>query len=196
MEKSRFITTVARVDSVDEAVAVLKAVRKKYYDATHNCYAYIVDDKMKYSDDGEPQGTAGLPIFDYLRGHRMNRICVVVTRYFGGVKLGTGGLVRAYGGAVSDAIYPLPHWAYVDCIKTEVVVDYTSYNAVRNELKYFCKTLDTRFDDKVTMITLSTDDMYNTIADIVSEITNGKGTCKVLEYLMESFVPDTDKESR
>jgi len=97
---SKFIGHAFPVSSEDEAERVLKEVRKTYYDATHNCYAWRVgtgkDELFRYSDDGEPSGTAGKPIFDMLDKHGVTNLLVVVTRYFGGTKLGTGGLVKAY----------------------------------------------------------------------------------------------------
>ena len=97
-KKSRFIGYVKPVTTEDEAIEFVNAVRKKHSDATHNCYAYIVRENniMRYSDDGEPAGTAGMPILDVLRKEDLTDVCVVVTRYFGGTLLGTGGLVRAY----------------------------------------------------------------------------------------------------
>ena len=96
IQKSVFMANVKGVDTVQEAREFYQEIAKKHYDATHNCYAYVVDDKMKFSDDGEPQGTAGMPILQVIQKQNLNRVCVVVTRYFGGIKLGAGGLVRAY----------------------------------------------------------------------------------------------------
>ena len=96
IEKSRFIATAIHVDSVEEAQEFIASKRKKYFDATHNCYGYLIGDKAKFSDDGEPQGTAGMPIYECIKNSKIDHVCVVVTRYFGGIKLGAGGLVRAY----------------------------------------------------------------------------------------------------
>ncbi|MCK4857045.1 MAG: YigZ family protein, partial [candidate division Zixibacteria bacterium] len=105
---SRFIGETCLVASVDEAVARLAVVRKREYQATHHCYAYVTGwpDQVgfKYSDDGEPSGTAGRPIYDVITGHALTNLLVVVTRYFGGTKLGTGGLVRAYSEAARAAV--------------------------------------------------------------------------------------------
>ena len=109
-KRSRFIATLVPVTSEEEATAEIEVLRKKYYDARHNCYAYIVfsDDGKEViersSDDGEPSGTAGRPILDVLSGNQIRNILVVVTRYFGGTLLGTGGLVRAYTTATKDAV--------------------------------------------------------------------------------------------
>ena len=104
IDKSKFITTIYPVDTVEKINEILQATNKKYYDATHNCYAYIVDDegsKEKYSDDGEPKGTAGQPIMNVLKRKNLRNILVVVVRYFGGIKLGAGGVLRAYSKATS-----------------------------------------------------------------------------------------------
>lgn len=106
-KKSKFIATVYKVDTPAEAEAYMAQLRKKYYDATHNCYAYQIGEKnefQKSSDDGEPQGTAGKPILDVLKGEEIKNTLICVTRYFGGTLLGTGGLVRAYGKAAKEGL--------------------------------------------------------------------------------------------
>ncbi|MBR6736878.1 MAG: YigZ family protein [Clostridia bacterium] len=107
IEKSRFITTINRVDGEDSAKKFVQSIKSTYPDATHNCYAYIADNGgfyVKFSDDGEPQGTAGLPMLETLKAKGLKQVAVVVTRYFGGVKLGTGGLARAYADCVKKAV--------------------------------------------------------------------------------------------
>lgn len=105
IEKSRFICTLKKVDSEEEAQEFIKAMKKQYWDATHNCSAYIVDAlAQRSSDDGEPSGTAGIPMLEVLKKNELVGTAAVVTRYFGGVKLGAGGLVRAYSGSVAGAI--------------------------------------------------------------------------------------------
>ncbi len=105
---SRFIARAAPVDLVQAADAFIADLQKQHYDATHNCYAYIVgrgaDAVFRFNDDGEPSGTAGKPILQSIRGRELTNIVVVVTRYFGGIKLGTGGLIRAYGGAAAQVL--------------------------------------------------------------------------------------------
>lgn len=105
IEKSRFICTLKKVSSETEAQEFIKAVKKEFWDATHNCSAYIVDDlAQRSSDDGEPSGTAGIPMLEVLRKNQLVGTAAVVTRYFGGIKLGVGGLVRAYSGSVAGAV--------------------------------------------------------------------------------------------
>lgn len=105
IEKSRFICTLKKVDSEAEAQEFIKAIKKEFWDATHNCSAYIVDEMaQRSSDDGEPSGTAGLPMLEVLRKNKLTNTAAVVTRYFGGIKLGAGGLVRAYTNSVAEAV--------------------------------------------------------------------------------------------
>ncbi|MGL5207238.1 MAG: YigZ family protein, partial [Acidaminococcaceae bacterium] len=107
IDKSRFICTLKKVATEEEAQEFIKEIKKKYWDATHNCSAYIVGETgmaQRSSDDGEPSGTAGLPMLEVLRKNHLHNVAAVVTRYFGGIKLGAGGLVRAYTNSVATAI--------------------------------------------------------------------------------------------
>lgn len=105
IEKSRFICTLKKVQSEAEAQEFIKAIKKEFWDATHNCSAYIVDEMaQRSSDDGEPSGTAGLPMLEVLRKNKLTNTAAVVTRYFGGIKLGAGGLVRAYTNSVAETV--------------------------------------------------------------------------------------------
>lgn len=106
IEKSRFLTYTKMTETEDEAKAFIESIRKKHPFATHNCYAYVVDGgkTARFSDDGEPQGTAGIPMLEVLKNKGLKDTTVVVTRYFGGIKLGAGGLVRAYSGATSQGL--------------------------------------------------------------------------------------------
>jgi uncharacterized YigZ family protein len=132
IDRSRFIATVGRAGTVDDARAFIDAVRTEFPDATHNCWAYVVGPPgdtrtIGMSDAGEPSGTAGRPMLDVLLGSGMGDVVAVVTRYYGGVKLGRGGLVRAYGGAVKLALDDLPRTERVP--STELVVEF-GYPAV------------------------------------------------------------------
>lgn len=107
IKKSRFITHLKRVNNETEAQAFIESVRKEHWKATHNCTAYTLglnDEIQRYDDDGEPSGTAGIPMLELLKSKEIKDVAAVVTRYFGGIKLGAGGLIRAYGGAVNEAI--------------------------------------------------------------------------------------------
>lgn len=105
ISKSRFICSLKKVKTEEEAQDFIKAVKKEFWDATHNCSAYVIDEQhQRSSDDGEPSGTAGIPMLGVLRKQELQQVVAVVSRYFGGIKLGAGGLVRAYAGSVSQAI--------------------------------------------------------------------------------------------
>lgn len=139
-KKSKFIANVFCVESVKEAEEVIKQVRKKYYDAKHNCFAYRVleNDSIieKASDDGEPSGTAGMPMLDILKGKDIVNCVAIVTRYFGGILLGTGGLVRAYSEAINKAIDEIKLFEIEEGYEIEIVLDYKNFKL----FNYYCKT--------------------------------------------------------
>lgn len=174
-KKSRFIANVKPITSEDDAVAYIEEIKKKYWDARHNCYAYQLGDKneiQRYSDDGEPGGTAGMPILDVLRGKDIKNTIIVVTRYFGGTLLGTGGLVRAYslsareGIAVAGLIERIPH------IKQHFIVDYTLSGKVQYEILNGGHILeDTIYTDKVEFVVLSEVNISNKLVENIINIT-------------------------
>ncbi|MGN1104614.1 MAG: YigZ family protein [Candidatus Coproplasma sp.] len=156
IEKSRFIATSCHVEGEEEAKAFIEEIRKTYRDATHNCYAYIADDKgnfMRFSDDGEPQGTAGMPMLEVIKANNLKQTAVVVTRYFGGIKLGAGGLVRAYSGAVAENVAQAKRVCYQPCTQSEYIADYPATDTL---LRYFsendCSVVDTKYSDRVLFI--------------------------------------------
>lgn len=138
-KKSKFIADVFHVENIEEAEEKIKAIKKKYYDAKHNCVAYrVVKDEQvveKSSDDGEPSGTAGGPMLNILQKNNLCNIVVVVTRYFGGILLGTGGLVRAYSDATQKAIEKCIKVYKVEGIEVQVKIDYANLDV----FKYYCK---------------------------------------------------------
>ena len=141
-KKSRFIANICHVDSIEEAEEKIKTIKKKYYDAKHNCVAYRIVENGKVieksSDDGEPSGTAGAPMLNILQKNNLCNILVVVTRYFGGILLGTGGLVRAYSDATQKGIENCIKVYKVDGIEIEVKLDYANLEF----FKYYCKNND------------------------------------------------------
>lgn len=187
IEKSRFIASAIRVDSVDDAVSFINEKKKQYFDATHNCYAYIVGDKAKFSDDGEPQGTAGLPMYECVKNNSIDHVCVVVTRYFGGVKLGAGGLVRAYSGSVADVLREAVKVQMRLCRRVEVTVDYSYLKNLRKALQGVAVEHNVDYADKVTLHYLILSELSTTICDIVSQNTLGKATIALKEELLTSY---------
>ena len=138
VKKSKFITTLYEENSKDEAEKILQNVRKKYFDAKHHCYAYIIEKIEKCSDDGEPSGTAGAPLLALLKSANLTNVIIIVTRYFGGILLGTGGLVRAYTESAKNAIENAKI-VYKDYgIQFEIEI---SYNNLK-EILFICKNLD------------------------------------------------------
>ncbi len=128
IEKSRFITTSRHVESEEEAKDFISEISSKYRDATHNCYAYVCDETgnfLRFSDDGEPQGTAGMPMLEVLKTKKLFQIAAVVTRYFGGIKLGAGGLVRAYSGSISENLDAAQKVLYQMCSESKYTVGYS-----------------------------------------------------------------------
>ncbi len=179
IEKSRFIASAVHVDTVEQAVEFVEQKRKRYYDATHNCYAYIVGNKAKFSDDNEPQGTAGLPMYECIENNNLDFVCVVVTRYFGGVKLGAGGLVRAYSGAVADVLKRAERVTMRLCRTAEVTIDYSLLKTLRRALQGVAIEQNVDFADKVTLHYLFLSESCNTICNIVSQNTLGQGILKL-----------------
>jgi uncharacterized YigZ family protein len=142
INRSRFITTVAYTPTVEAARAFIGQVQAEFGDATHNCWAYLAGppgstSQIGYSDDGEPHGTAGKPMFTVLQHSGVGDISAVVTRYFGGILLGKGGLVRAYSGGVKLALESLPLAQHIPMTQLQVVIDYASIAAVQRLLPAF-----------------------------------------------------------
>lgn len=124
VKKSKFITKIYKVDTLDEIKNTLNKLKEEYSDATHICYAYILEGAMKCSDDNEPSGTAGYPILQVLEKQNLDHILAVVIRYFGGIKLGAGGLVRAYSNSVRDALLKKEVTTLVDGLEIEIKIPY------------------------------------------------------------------------
>jgi len=150
---SRFIASIERVKSKDEAESCYEVFRKKNYNATHNCFAYRIDkNTFRFSDDGEPSGTAGKPMLQTLEGSGILQILCVVTRYFGGTKLGTGGLIRAYSEAVKTALLDLQTKIMVNTISLKLELRYDQEPLIRKMLdQYRGRILDSNYLDLVKM---------------------------------------------
>ena len=137
INKSRFITLLIKINNLDEIEKNLKEIKKKYKDATHYCYAYIIGNKEKCSDNGEPSGTAGMPILNVLKQNDLTNILCVVIRYFGGIKLGAGGLIRAYSTSASEA---LNKTNIVNLIKGYKIVIEFNYDNIK-QINYLLKDI-------------------------------------------------------
>lgn len=153
INKSEFICTVYPVNSVDQINEILTKTRKTYYDATHNCYAYILGDNgetAKNSDDGEPSQTAGIVIYEVLRKNQLTNVLAIVTRYFGGIKLGAGGLIRAYGSSTSNAIKDIQLLKIQKCYIMELNFAYPLLNCI-SKITSSYQELAKDFGDSITM---------------------------------------------
>ena len=153
IEKSRFITYCTHVESEEEARAFLADVRKKHTLATHVCYAFVADkmgNLQRFSDDGEPQGTAGIPILEVIKNKKLFETAVAVVRYFGGVKLGAGGLVRAYSSCAAECLDGADIRVLLTCAEYEIFVDYTGIDGVQKYIStHTCSLLSTDYGENV-----------------------------------------------
>jgi len=176
-KKSVFIGEATTVITEEEALAFIASVKAKYPDARHHVYAYLLreNSKNRYSDDHEPQGTAGLPVLDVLRKGGLTDGVIVVTRYFGGTLLGAGGLVRAYTAAAAGAVREAGLMTYRTFRPASVLLSYTDYNKLLPELeKRAIRVLDTAYAEDVTLsLTMPVED-YEGFADYVTETTAGR----------------------
>ncbi|WCM62628.1 YigZ family protein [Paenibacillus polymyxa] len=187
IRKSRFIGYIQPVQTEEEAVAFIERIKKEHWNATHNCSAYMIgerDEIQKQSDDGEPSGTAGKPILEVIRNQKLKNVAIVVTRYFGGILLGAGGLIRAYSdGAVAaieagDAITRVLHR------EVFVELDYTWLGKVENELRNrSIRTGETMFTDKVTLTCLPLAGDAESFSNWITDLTQGQSLVSEGEQL-------------
>ncbi len=191
-KKSRFIATVRPVETEEEALAFIEEMKKKYWDARHNCSAYVLGERqevMRCSDDGEPSQTAGKPMMDVLTGAGLTNVAVVVTRYFGGTLLGTGGLVRAYSGAVQEglrnSVVITKSWGTM----LEVGTDYNGIG----KLQYLfgqrqIPMMDSEYTDKVKFTVLVPASRVQEIKKAVTEATSGQASLEEKKSLYYAVV--------
>ncbi|HCO81306.1 YigZ family protein [Bacillus sp. (in: firmicutes)] len=201
IEKSRFICHIQRAVSEEEAQAFIQSIKKQHWNATHNCSAYLIGEHdliQKANDDGEPSGTAGVPMLEVLKKRKLKDTVVVVTRYFGGIKLGAGGLIRAYGKSVSEAIN---HVGMVErCLMRTMhtTIDYTWLGKVENELRASSFQLkDIHYAEDVIFETYVEETQTEQFIEWMTELTNGKNVTKEGEliYLEKDVGPikETDE---
>ena len=187
-KKSRFIGQIKPVTSEEEAYAFIEEIKKKHYDARHNCFAFSVGADMpllRFSDDGEPQGTAGKPILEVITSSEIHNICIVVTRYFGGTLLGTGGLVRAYTDASKAALENCETKLIEKLIPTEIKTNYTDMGKIQYILgNHDVKIIDTIYaDDVLLKMNLRKPDADQ----IIKEITDATSARAGIETFDEMF---------
>ena len=176
-KKSRFLGLALHVESEEEAAGYLEKIRKQYYDARHNCYAWIIGEqkeKIRSSDDGEPSGTAGQPILKVLEGSGCTNVMIIVTRYFGGTLLGTGGLVRAYTKASREALEDAELVRMCLCERFTATIDYSFLDRVM----YFLRQAgiapdDTLYSDRVGIVLTVRADLAPGVRERITTLTGG-----------------------
>ena len=180
IKKSRFICHAKRVYSEAEARDFITAIKKEHYKATHNCSAFILGERSEIkrtSDDGEPSGTAGVPMLGVLENHNLTNVCVVVTRYFGGIKLGAGGLIRAYAGSVALAVKEIGIIEIKEQAGIAIQMSYAQYQEYSNFLReHKLMEIETNFTDQIDTIIYVDKEEKENIKSALVEFFNGKVT--------------------
>lgn len=175
IEKSRFIATIAPVSTEEEAQAFIQRISKEFWDATHNCTAYAIgprQEQQRSSDNGEPSGTAGKPMLEVLKKTTITNVAVVVTRYFGGIKLGAGGLIRAYSHSVAKAVQEGPKLLIAPRQIVSLTIDYSYFGSVERQLQTLGLPYQSSFTDTISL------EIYvepNFVSDLETTITNLTG---------------------
>ena len=175
IEKSHFIATIAPVSTEEEAQAFIQRISKEFWDATHNCTAYAIgprQEQQRSSDNGEPSGTAGKPMLEVLKKTTITNVAVVVTRYFGGIKLGAGGLIRAYSHSVAKAVQEGPKLLIAPRQIVSLTIDYSYFGSVERQLQTLGLPYQSTFTDTISL------EIYvepNFISDLETTITNLTG---------------------
>ena len=177
-KKSRFIAHVYAIDSEEQAQGYIEELKKKYWDARHNCYGYVLgknNETQRFSDDGEPSGTAGKPILEVIKGNDIHNILIVVTRYFGGVLLGANGLVRAYSHSTALAIEAAQIKIMMPCYPVSIQTDYALYGKIAYHLpQEDILQLDTIFEDQVELKLLVRDTLWDKLKQELIDLTSGQ----------------------
>ena len=186
-KKSKFIGYAKPVSTQDEAVEFINTIKSKHWDATHNVYAYVLreNNTQRYSDDGEPSGTAGVPVLDVILKENVTDVCVVATRYFGGTLLGAGGLVRAYSHTSKIALDAAHIINMANCQIYSVIVDYSFYDRLNVLLSDFgANVIKSDFSASVSVEFSIKEDASELLKDKLTDISNGKYS---LNYLRSEF---------
>ena len=188
-KRSRFIATLRPVQTEQEACEFVSEIKAKYWDARHDVFAYCLNENnlVRFSDDGEPHGTAGKPVLDVLVGRELKNAAVVVTRYFGGVLLGTGGLVRAYSSACAAAVDSAEICEMRNCVVASITTDYSRYEKLKSMLDNISGAVtDTVFENDITVRFYISFDEYDEFCKKITETFFGKIN---VEKVTEKFFP-------
>ena len=173
INKSKFITNIFYINNLNDINIYLNKIKEKYKDATHHCYAYIINNTKRFNDDGEPNGTAGMPILDCLEKNKLNHTLCIVTRYFGGIKLGAGGLVRAYSNSISNALKNSKFFKLKGGYKIKITFEYNNSKQIDNLVKDY-EITKKEYGKVITYELLITNDFLNKLnkSNIKYEIIN------------------------
>ncbi|MGD6944468.1 YigZ family protein [Cytobacillus gottheilii] len=193
IQKSRFIAFISRAETEEEAQEFIQKIKKEHWNATHNCSAYLIgenDQIQKANDDGEPSGTAGVPILEVLKKRQLKDTVAVITRYFGGIKLGAGGLIRAYGKATSEGLTATGIVERKLMAVMHTTVDYTWLGKLENELRSSVYSIkDIHYLDNVEIEVYVEENQTSAFTDWMTELTNGQGKIRKGESIyMEELV--------
>lgn len=193
IERSKFICDVKGIKDEEEAKAFIESIRKREGLATHHCYAYIADDKgqnQKFSDDGEPQGTAGMPMLNVLKNKKLFKTVAVVTRYFGGIKLGAGGLVRAYSNSVAECVEKATVAENKPIEELSVKIDYDLYSKLVTVIEnHKTKILKTEYTDRVEVIVVVAKENENYVKDFCEKIVDALNGRVIIEKIKDGYYP-------
>lgn len=176
-KKSVFIGHAKPIETEEQALAYIHRLNDEYRGAAHNCYAYITKERnvVRFSDNGEPQGTAGMPILEVIKREELCGIVIVVTRFFGGILLGAGGLVRAYSKAAKIAIDAAGATTFCQFTRFKTAIDYTLYNKLLHDFeKYKVRCVDTVFDAGIVLTLLVRNDRFEAYREYLNDLSGGK----------------------
>ena len=186
VDKSRFITTIYPCTTEEEAQAFIGRINKEFWDATHNCTAYALGPKQEQqrsSDNGEPSGTAGKPMLEVLKKTGITNVAVVVTRYFGGIKLGAGGLIRAYSHSVAESLRLAPKELHTTRTQLQATIDYSLYGAVERFVQDKKLHYEANFGEHVTVTILVPPTNVEGIQKELQDMSHGAATCTILDAI-------------
>ena len=168
IKKSKFITKLYKINSIKEVNGIINDLKSEYKDSTHICYAYILNSIEKCVDDGEPSGTAGLPILNVLKHNNLNYILAIVIRYFGGIKLGAGGLVRAYSNSITDTLKLCDIVELIEGLNIEISFNYDDVKYIDNILKHI-EIINKKYNDNIIYNINISKESYENIKDILND---------------------------
>lgn len=191
IQKSKFITTLVPISSAEDAQEKLAIIKKKYSDATHNCYAYISSQnalEQKFSDDGEPQGTAGVPILEVLKKKNIYMTLAVVTRYFGGIKLGASGLVGAYSSCVASAIDKANIVEYKFSNSVDVELDYSIYKKVQEIIEAYGQITSVDYNEIVKIEFVVPVEMFEELKNKIIDATSANAKIEIKNTKYNKFI--------